>query len=169
MKKRGSDLENYLAYQGGSLVSRTALRASVRLLVMNVISGRKCGVLLASLNRDGSWLKMYGDSCQVKMDGSLEEYSGTLPKWGMMSDGELRALPRLEPYIDESEWRLLPTPTASIGNHGLGFNETTEGRYSVQTKIAALQVLGKYLIPQSIELMMGFPIGWTDLNASETP
>ena len=123
------------SYQGGSRASRIALQESAKRLVTSVISGRKCGELLARLSPDGSWLKTYQGYYQVKMDGSLQEFSEILPRWGLMSDGELRALPQLEPCIDESEWRLLPTPTASDYKGGVlaeeqqEANEQLEGTY----------------------------------------
>ena len=164
--------ENLPVYQGGSHVSRTALRDCVKRLVTSVTSGRKCGELLEVLALNGSWLKMYGDCCQVKMDGSLEESSGTLPKWGMMLDGELRALPDLEPFIDEKEWRLLPTPVATDYKGGaLRKNSKTQmsnlkEHIYIFFKSATKSI---YLHPRFLENMMGFPIGWTELNASETP
>ena len=159
------------SYRGGSLASRTALRESVKHLVTNVICGLKCGVLLAKLSPDGLWERMYQDFYQVNMDGSLEEFSGTFPRWGMMLDGELLALPELEPSIDESEWRLLPTPTAS--DYRLGrtpkaakaVGRTENNNY----RDFCRQVLGQmYPEATQTEKIMGFPTGWTELNALET-
>lgn len=164
----GQDCRQLTLFQGGSPVSRTALQESVWRLVMTVISGQKCGVSLETLTPDGSWEKTYGDYYQVKMDGFSAESFGTLPKWGIVSDGVLQALPQLEPYIDESGLRLLPTPTSSWGKHNIGISETPKHRYSQTTEHLALRILGKSVTPPSVELMMGFPLGWTDLSASET-
>ena len=48
-----------------------------------------------------------------------------------------------------------PTPHANCGN-GLGEHGT--GGQNLQT------VVGGALNPQWVEWLMGFPIGWTDLN-----
>lgn len=164
--------ENLLVYQGGSHASRTALQDCVKRLVMNVINGRKCGELLEILALNGSWLKMYGVYCQVKMDGSLEESSGTLPKWGMMLDGELRALPDLEPFIDEKEWLLLPTPVATDYKGGALRKNSKKQMSNLKEHIYIFfkdAMKSIYLHPRFLENMMGFPTGWTELNASETP
>lgn len=182
----GQDCEQLLLFQGGSPASRTALQESVWRLVTSVICGRKCGVLLEKLTLDGLWEKTCGDYCQVKMDGFSAESCGTLPSWGMMSAGELRALPQLEPYIDESGWRLLPTPTASLW---MGYDYTTATRF--RGKKTAVRPSGarhsqslsnceaikdtftpgtvNLLNPSLLEIMMGFPAQWTETDASETP
>ena len=102
-----------LLYQGGSLVSLTAKAANVERLLTSVICGTKCGELLATLTPNGSWAKMYGEYCQVKMDGTLEEYSGTFPLWGTMSDGAVYGHPSLEQFTVENGLELLPTPVRS--------------------------------------------------------
>lgn len=76
------ELKESTSYRGGSHASRTALQESVYHLVMSVTCGPNTNVSLARLNQDGLWLKMYGDCFQVRMDGSFEEYSETLPGWG---------------------------------------------------------------------------------------
>lgn len=180
------DYERLTLFLGGSRASRIALQESVRRLVMNVICGRKCGVSLERLAPDGSWEKTCGDYSQVRMDGFSAESSGTLPSWGMMSAGLLQALPQLEPYIDESGWRLLPTPTANLW---MGYDYTTANRF--HGKKTAVRPSGvrhsqflnnceaikgaftpgttNLLNPLLLEMMMGFPAQWTEINASETP
>lgn len=159
-------------YRGGSRASRIAQQESVKHLVMSVICGPRCGVSLASLDPDGLWLKMFGDCFQARMDGSLLEYSGTLPRWGMMWAGELSAQPQLEPSIDESEWQLLPTPTASEC-HGGSWRK--DGTLMVSNLKELLCLYCKRPLrtvfphPEFVESMMGFPPGWTVLDASETP
>ena len=56
---------------------------------------------------------------------------------------------------------MFPTPTARC--HAKESNsETRQGTADLQTKV------GGQLNPMWVEWLMGFPIGWTDLNASET-
>ena len=165
------DLNQSPVFRGGSRASRTALQESVRHLVTNVIYGRKCGELLAKLNHDGSWAKMLGDCYQARMDGSFLEFSGTLMKWGTMLDGELRALPQLEPSIDESGWRLLPTPTAFDANAIEKYKRNGSSlmnNHALTLTQACYQYSGLKIHPEFIEAMMGYPIGWTDIGCSET-
>ena len=163
---------NSRLYQGGSLASRTALQESARHLVMSVICGLKCGELLAILDPNGLWLKTYQGYLQARMDGSFEEFSGILPRWGIVSDGELQALPELEPYTNESEWRLLPTPTASDHKGGCLRKNSKKQMSNLKEHIYIFcnqQTKTIYLHPQFLEGLMGFPTGWTELSASETP
>lgn len=55
--------------------------------------------------------------------------------------------------------RMMPTPTGSSAN---GTGKHGDGGPNLQT------VAGGQLNPTWVEWLMGFPIGWTDLNASET-
>ena len=159
-----------LVDRGGSLASLTALQESVKRLLTSVICGRSSGASLAKLDRRGLWLRMYGDCFQAKMDGSFEEYSEILPTWGLMLDGVLYQPQALEPYIDESEWRLLPTTVASEGN------ACARGRYVGSQKWKGSKMSeglrtgpndATYLNPDYSEIVMGFPLKWTDCTASE--
>ena len=100
-------------YQGASLANRIALQDCVKHLLMSVTYGQSTGELLMKLSPNGLWLKMYEGYCQVKMDGSFEEYSEILPTWGLMLDGAVFALPTSEQFIPENGLRLLPTPIAT--------------------------------------------------------
>lgn len=157
-----------LLYQGGSLVSLTAKAANVERLLTSVICGTKCGELLATLTPNGSWAKMYGEYCQVKMDGTLEEYSGTFPLWGTMSDGAVYGHPSLEPFTVENGLELLPTPVRS--NTWIGQMKNVEWDGTNKHSMTLMQALKRggggatYLNPNFCELLMGFPIGWTELS-----
>ena len=66
--------------------------------------------------------------------------------------------PNLETMVARSLW---PTPlTVDAKNNGNG-----SGRHSSELN----GVVGGSLNPTWVEWLMGFPLGWTDLNASETP
>ena len=167
-------------YRGGSHASRTALQESVKRLLMSVTSGRNTGESLAKLSPDGLWLKTYQGYFQAKMDGSFEEYFGTLPTWGLMLDGQLFQPQALEPYIDESGWRLLPTPTANLdggyspgsaGRKAQGIKSRKSGA-TIGSGLNNEQELLPYyrwdgqnlLSPLFLEAMMGFPQNWTETN-----
>jgi hypothetical protein len=97
--------------------SPTALPAAVKGLVMSVISGRSYIESFAKLGPDGSWEKMSGDYFQMSMGLSSEPFSGTWPKWGILSDGVCGApvtWARRTNGIGSSSW---PTATTdSAGN-----------------------------------------------------
>ena len=162
------DSEQLMLYRGGSLANRTAKQESVERLLTSVISGQKCGELLTKLDRSGSFVKMYGDYCQVKMDGSLEEYSEIFPTWGLMLDGAVYELQMSEQFTDENEWELLPTVITS--DSWTQTFKTTEWDGKSKHSRRLIQALnhGKenqiYLNPSYLEVLMGFPIGWTELN-----
>lgn len=172
--------ENLPVYQGGSHVSRTALRDCVKRLVTSVTSGRKCGELLEVLALNGSWLRTYQGCCQVSMAGFSDEFSGTWPQWGTMRDGECFRLSTQAWTTSAKEFALLPTPNASDGETWLrvGKNAIKTMRMIFQKKgnpskhLMYLNMLYKRSPDQTAnfyETMMGFPAHWTDLNVSETP
>lgn len=160
-------------YRGGSLASRTAKQENVKRLLTSVISGRKCDELLVKFGPDGSLLKMCGGFYQAKMDGSLEEFSGTFPTWGLMLDGAVYGLQSLERFTTEKGLELLPTPVKS--DTWVMNLKSTEWNGSNKHSMTLIQALrrGKsdaiYLNPNFCEMLMGFPVGWTELEASETP
>ena len=176
----GQDLKQLTVYRGGSHASRTALQESVKRLLMSVTSGRNTGESLAKLSPDGLWLKMCQGFYQARMDGSFEEYSGTLPTWGLMLDGQLFQQQALEPYTDESGWRLLPTPTANLdggyspgsaGKKEKGIKKRESGAVIGSGLNNETELLPYYrwegqnlLNPLFLEAMMGFPQNWTETN-----
>lgn len=166
------ELTDQLSFQGGSLASLTALRESVKRLVTSVTYGRKCGELLARLSPNGLWLKTYQGCYQAKMDGSFEEFSETLPRWGLMLDGQLIQPHGLEPSIDESGWRLLPTIVASE-YRGAGKNRYIGSKAFRGAKMAEGLRTGCddpiYTNPNYAEIAMGYPECWSEITPSETP
>jgi hypothetical protein len=70
---------------------------------------------------------------------------------------------------------LWPTPAARDGKGGYIGGRIRNGKVSWDTLDVAVQwtdnqqKTGGHLNPQWVEWLMGFPIGWTDLNNSETP
>ena len=159
------------SFRGASHASRTLLQDCVKRLVMSVICGLSTGESLAKLGRNGSWLKMYEDYCQARMDGFFEEYSGIFPTWGLMLDGVAFELPMSERFTPENGLRLLPTMGASewkgatkkryIGSKWYHGSKCAEGLRTSEND-------PQYLNPNFAEVFMGFPMGWTELNASET-
>ena len=141
LDEQESDRENFVVYQGASLVSRIRLQDCVKHLVTSVIYGEKCGEPLARLNHDGLWLKMYGDYLQANLDGSFEEYSGIFPKWGMMLDGVVIGLQMWERFIPEKELESLPLIVESDPENtggGYGFRNICRHQQYSTTKVFRL-------------------------------
>ena len=167
-------------FQGGSRASLTALQESVNRLLMSVIYGQSTGESLAKLDQHGYWQRMYGDCLQANLDGSFEEFSGICPAWGLMLDGVLIQPHGLEPFIDESEFLLLPTPIASDRTAWIKTNKTNvskslrkcltipkKGRGLMQSRLTYYsQVNGHSILTAAAisETIMGFPKGYTDLS-----
>src|SRR5258708_115563 len=91
--------------------SPIALQESDELAQMSAIYGESSNVSFARLGPLGLWLKTYQDCYQARMDGSLEEFSETWPRAGMMLSGRCYQRRPLVHRISESESILLPTPT----------------------------------------------------------
>lgn len=64
-------------FREASLANLTALQENVRHLMMSAICGTNTSGSFAKLTQGGLWQRMYGDSYQVRMDGSLDEFLGT--------------------------------------------------------------------------------------------
>jgi len=101
------------------------LARQVKELVSAIKTGRlpeaDCGLntlgSLAKLGPDGSWQKMYGDSCQFLLpgltEGGLELYSETWPTWGIVRDGVVTGLATLAHPTEERGSLLWHTPRAN--------------------------------------------------------
>ena len=95
----------------------------------------------------------------------------------MMQNGELYRLPSLVRLISGRDYSLWPTPTATDGrrlkfslaslkrqlarNQAQGFQRGSSGG-SLAGRLAA--EFDYYLTPEISEYLMGFPMGWTDLE-----
>lgn len=94
--------------------------------------------------------------------GVLTGSSVALPASGMMLNGQLLPRARWVAHTCGSDCTLWPTPRADGGNNAGGSN----------SRKAAIK-RGTYITgnvnPSHREWLMGFPIGWTDCDASETP
>lgn len=183
-------------------VNLIALQENVEHLLMNVIYGQNTNASLAKLDPNGYWVKMYLGYCQVKMDGSLEEYLGICPKWGTLLDGQLTEQVLSGRFIEEKGCFSLPTPvTSDIWTTSLKSTQRKEGsRHSVNLPQAVMMLPtptssmwrgattkrykgskeykgsftqealrngeedARYINPNYVELLMGFPDKWTDLN-----
>jgi hypothetical protein len=148
----------------------------------------------ALFDRDTSSWK----TSQRSLLGDWTEFSGRWPRSGTMRNGTAYLLPPLVPRISATECSYLPTPTdASKGGgssrSGDRINEipTLQGmaragkwpdiRFGtpnshprthtprdVDHGVQLANQIGGPLNPPWVEWLMGFPIGWTDCELSET-
>lgn len=70
------------------------------------VSGSKCSESFTKLNANGASWKTH----QCSLDGDLELFSQTWPRWGLMRDGECWEQMASEVFISENECSLWATP-----------------------------------------------------------
>jgi len=77
-------------------------------------------------------------------------------RWDINSNHSVFRLAPSAHYISENEFSLLPTPTTriAVGNH---YQRNRQGK--VYPTLSG--ILKQRLSPESVEAIMGFPIGWT--------
>ena len=131
-------------------------------------------------------------TAQTSLTKGCHKSLQTLPRSGMMLNGKLFELQMSEQDISDRECLLWRTPTATDGNRGVGLtvksmlkgNIIRKSGHPMQICLHAQTLYRKYvelgyskdnlptvvrgqLNPNWIEWLMGFPIGWTDLDVSE--
>ena len=154
-------------------------------------SGRKCSGWFAKWERDSSSWK----TPQCSLLAGLDVFSATWPRWGTMRNGVCLEREMLEHRTTENESGFWPTPTANDAKKGGNFNITNlrnglsgavrkwptptardwkapgdpsrrEQRMAERAQPLS-EVIGGKLNPTWVEWLMGWPIGWTDLNPLE--
>jgi hypothetical protein len=120
--------------------SLIALRGAIKGLVTSVTSGQSSGVSLAYLSPDGSWLKMYQEYFQATLDGSLEKFSLTWPRWGTLLDGVLSELSTWEHGTGETGCSLWPTPVETDKTGHAGLYPKTETHHEGTTLATAVKM-----------------------------
>lgn len=124
----------------------------------NLVCGPRWRGLLGRFSRDSCSLK----TPHYSLLGGSNEFSGTLPRWGMMLDGECLELTKPVLRIAATESGLsLPTPSATDYK-----GSSKPGQRRGQLTDPAMGVLppGGKLNPTWVEWLMGWPTGWTDLK-----
>lgn len=86
------------------------------------------------------------------------ECLATFPRWGMVRDGGCWELLMLGQSIEESGSGLWPTPTTPTG----GGNAGGSGAANIAKRNGTY--VPSSINPNLYEWLMGWPIGWTDLN-----
>ena len=123
--------------------------------------------LLATLGHDMQWWKM----CPLSLFEDWESFSETFPDSGIMQNGKLYRAGRLDHTTNESgciSLPIVPTPTASDGKGG---HSPSIKRGHTHNLRDWFMLLYGFLYPpvNVVEYLMGFPAGWTDLDASAMP
>lgn len=133
-----------------------------------LVFGLKCGDLLGIYDQNFCLVKML-EPCLF--EDSIE-YLDRLPKSGIMQNGKIYELQTWVRRTEENEYGLLPTPRASDGDiAGRQKIQTTYqtaikrfGKWGLRLSEVLAMTLGLQHQPELSEWMMGYPIGWTDLN-----
>jgi len=111
-------------------------------------------------------------TCRLCEREDSHKCSVTFPKLGMMRNGIVTERPGLTPLTKESGSSLLPTVTANTAkNTSLGINWNMREKKCHLDGVFMNQhglKTGERLQPAFLEWMMGFPIGWTEVQHSET-
>ena len=162
-----------------SHANRIALVENVWHLMMSVIFGENLSESFVRLMQNGLWQKMYQGFFQVKMEVFSDEFCGTWPTWGVMRSGTVSQPTLPVQNFGEPELRLWPRPIASdsiawtkcrASNPRISIVKSWSRHgqdrpiYDFMWNGVSATQTAEYL-----EMMMGFPPHWTDLNASETP
>ena len=159
--------------------NHSALPGSAEARKMTATSGRKCAELLHKQNPLGSFVKMF-------MVTSQWASTKCWLTWKAKGTPRNRLLFQLAPKTHRTggtEYGLLPTPTASdflipasaqlkkVAKNNRGERQSKMGTSIAwcDTFLEEHRMTGGELSPKWIEVVMGYPIGWTDLNPSETP
>ena len=155
----------------------------------NRVFGGRCYESLASYDRESSSWR----TSQLSLFEEDAKLLDRLPKSGIAQNGQLYPLETLELRICVDDGLLLPTPTATANQtaptmrkHWKGLlptptatdaknNPCTPSRHTGKHATCINTVIGQTeeaqqlgqkarLSPLFVEWMMGFPIGWTDLE-----
>jgi len=148
------------------LASHTVSPGSEEARQMTVRSGLKCCELFRSQDRVGCLLR----TC---MASSIWNSTVCFLTWKPSVTPQGRLLFRLAPSMpdtDETGYGLWPTPSASEDAAGtINGNMQFMLTHAVKLADPAKAAAGWQLNPQWVDWLMGYPIGWTALSASEMP
>jgi len=137
--------------------------------------GQSAPVFLGKFDHDMPYLRT-SQRCLVENQGNgFSKYYGTFPRSGMMRSGIAYQRPMLALPIGATEFGLLPTPQASDGpkwyrvRRSSAMRRVSDGRQEMLIHaVARLKGYPKWSVyianPRFWELMMGYPIGHTDLE-----
>ena len=134
-------------------------------MVNALLSGGTTTELLANYDPDSqSWR-----TCQTSLTEASTEFAGRWPKSGTMRNGTLYPLPTWVRPTSAKGCGLWPTPTVQDSENDAGPSQWKRNSYPLNVEVhradgrTATTKTGQ-LNPQFVEYLMGYPIGWTDLE-----
>ena len=163
-------------------VSRFAPEGDEPVTMTNATLGPIPSASLTKSNHNGYFWRIPQSSYLLSESGNVRltsiPFSETWPQSGMMRDGVVYPLPLWEPNTNGNGCGLLPTPVARDGpsfyvvtkQTALARIETRKRGGSrrqthwVQYSTVLHDLKKCWANPRFSELMMGWPIGWTDLK-----
>ena len=104
-------------------------------------------------------------TCQCSLLGDSDMYSATLPRAGTMRTGIAYQHEALAPLTNETDASLWPTP--KVGGGSTAWKRESGYRGQIQEAYGERGITGP-INPNHWEWLMGFPLGWTDLDVSVT-
>ena len=126
----------------------------------------RCLELFVNQGQNSQYLKTSRDFSLVEREGGSVSSSMIWPKSGTMRNGTVYPGKILEPAIGGIGSGLLPTPTCS-DSKGSPRKRWYKNEFYKSNLCEALRDGPEdkiYPHPELVEQMMGFPIGWTDLD-----
>jgi hypothetical protein len=102
-----------------------------------------------------------------------EKFSERFPTSGTMQFGTIFPHVPWDTHMCDDECSLWPTPTAFMGGRGFGIPlHKNTGRYKRSTVLRVHALVNEHgwrIHPDFTEALMGFPMGWTEIEPSEMP
>ena len=132
--------------------------------------GVKCLELYGTLDPSTSSLK----TCQLFLFEDLNKSYAPFPKSGIAQNGSVFQTHLLDTHTKENDYTLLPTPTKSDYKATFAQIEPLTRYLKSGHQIRLMDILCHKGFTKSdrlklFEMVMGFPIGHTELEVSETP
>lgn len=149
-------------------VKTSVLPESVKVLKANAPGyGVKCIELYGKLDLNTSSLK----TRQLSLFPDSSKFYATFPKSGIMQNGNVYQTTLLDTHTKGRDFTLLPTPTksdykATYANMEALTRYLNSGHQIRVSDILALKGFLKSQRVALLEMMMGFPIGHTELEVS---
>lgn len=150
-----------------SPASQSQALVSSEVQTISAISGPTSSNSFARLDPSAGWVKTLTGYEQLTLDGSLQAFSKTFPKAGLLLNGVACQQPRWAQSISVNEsgllpidQRLLPTPTASDAAMAQVLNDNTQIYYTkngLPRKISNQGVDGSVGLTRFVQLMLPTP------------
>jgi hypothetical protein len=166
-----STISHELTSSAEDFPARTSLKLDTKSEFMGtaLVFGLKCTESFVRLDPE-LWLWRTWQRC---LNGEWSEFLGTWPEMGLMRNGVCYPLVNLVRHTHAPECSSWPTPLATdwkeTGNVERMAKHWTHGEHQQRPQHRFAYEYGKAAPVALQEWLMGYPIGWTDLEQSETP